>query len=303
MKRVALIIMGIIVLSLLVWATGREEAPTADPPLAIPDPPQIAVQSDDEDAWLDEILDEVSAENAISPEKLERQIRKENARREREALDAEIRAMALEDVIEHVLNSSLDILKMPPQATIGVPRDTINLYKNDAYISRLFDLVDQGSDQERALISERLVEHCRYMQVEMPEFPEKNVDGFQPTVISPGNASIAPILLAKLDEEGEMIEPILAMLSRRQDALLKYSEIEMGRTPRGRIRSDIETIAAWSIYSICVEKRDLSDSPSLRIAMQGYDRWMQLYGDREIKRGIGVLELIDAVQGIEIKRV
>lgn len=220
-------------------------------------------------------------------------------RRKKETEQDKVNAMPLRSVTHHVFTSDVDRMAWTMRSILFSPGSTIKHLLKDPYISRLYDILENGSDVDREFVTAELLEYSRTYVEDLPDGPVNGVGRFTASQYLPGKGMVVPFLLSIADEEGEMLEPVLDMLNQRAKSAPRVREQMDGKpAPEGQVYfGDFEVISAAAIHEICTHLVG-SDSrdPRFGVAIRGFEKWNQEHTRDELMQGIGFLELIWAVQ-------
>jgi hypothetical protein len=246
------------------------------------------------------IIDDLPTGVDIDLDQLDFQLYQEQKRRDLMAKKEEVNALPLEAVTEYVFTTNIDQLTWFARSVIFAPSSTIDSLLNDPYTNRLYQITQSGSDAERDWLSRELLDFGRKFVEELPDGPDfTSKDGWKSTQFTPGKGMIVPFLMASLDIEGEMLEPVLAMVNSRMESAPGVRERYHGTSVEGQTSmGEFEVVSAAAVYMICsnLEQRSQSD-PNLQIAVDGFEIWKRDYTEAQLFAGGGMLELISAVQG------
>ena len=231
----------------------------------------------------------------------ERQLRRDAKKREKVALKIEVDAMPLNAVAEQVFNSDIDPMSWMYRSTIS-PATTIDILLEDPFVYRLFDITKNGSVADRDFVKTELLAYCHRFLEELPDGPDFNAKiGWQASQTSPGNAMIVPILLANLDQEGEMLEIVLSLVMKTIEVTPEVARRYLGASYLDdTVRySQFEPLSAVAVYEICMHivKGTRRSDPVFNTAMNGFEVWQQTYTRDDVLLGAGNMELIRLVQG------
>ena len=209
--------------------------------------------------------------------------------------------MPLNAVAEQVFNSDIDQMARAIRSSIS-PATTIDILLEDPFVYRLFDITKNGSVADRDLVKTELLAYRHRFLEELPDGPDFNAKiGWQASQTTPGNAMIVPILLANLDQEGEMLEIVLSMVQKTIAVTPEVARRYHGASyVEGTVRhSQFEHLSAVAIYEICmhIAKSSRRSDPVFNTAMNGFEVWQQTFTRDDMLLGAGNMELIRLVQG------